>query len=482
MSKVVLDSVVGGFDLSKINGNFQKIQTELNNKVLYRNNPIGEDNTLVTDVDANSVKIYNVPSPTLSTQVVPKSYVDGKSLYTAILWRNVWTTGTLYNINDAVSFNGSSYIALVQHTSTVFATDLSGGKWGVLAQAGSSGAGTGDMLKANNLSDLVDPVAARNNLGLGSAATQTTTSFNTAVQTDAATNKVTPVDGDELPIADSASSFSLKKITILNLKVILKSYFDTLYAVIGGGGSILRSYLAGCTLSTAGASSTMSISAGQATDSTNTVLMSLTALAKTTASWVVGTAVGGLDTGAIANSTWYYFYMIRRPDTQVVDVIFSLNSTTPTLPTNYTQYRYIGAALINGSGQWVKFVQDGDDFMWDTPVLDFNGAGSATAALLTCSVPRKRVKALFNIGVFETGGGTAGVYISDPSVADLVPSAAAAPLTPTWIQISGLSAQINGTTSSYTNTSAQVRHRETAGTSPLTIATLGWIDSRGRNL
>ena len=55
----------------------------------------------------------------------------------------------------------------------------------------------------------------------------------------------------------------------------------------------LRSYLAGLTLSTAGSSTTMTIAAGVATDSTNTTSIILpTALAKTTASWAAGTAAG----------------------------------------------------------------------------------------------------------------------------------------------------------------------------------------------
>lgn len=44
-----------------------------------------------------------------------------------------------------------------------------------------------------------------------------------------ATSKATPVDADELGLADSAASFGLKKLTWANLKATAKSYFDTLY-------------------------------------------------------------------------------------------------------------------------------------------------------------------------------------------------------------------------------------------------------------
>lgn len=44
--------------------------------------------------------------------------------------------------------------------------------------------------------------------------------------THAATSKTTPVDADELPIADSAASFGLKKLTWANLKATIKTYYD----------------------------------------------------------------------------------------------------------------------------------------------------------------------------------------------------------------------------------------------------------------
>lgn len=60
---------------------------------------------------------------------------------------------------------------------------------------------------------------------------------NPTLNVHGATAKTTPVDADEMPLADSASSFSLKKLTWANIKATLKSYFDTLYSPIGGAGS-----------------------------------------------------------------------------------------------------------------------------------------------------------------------------------------------------------------------------------------------------
>lgn len=75
-------------------------------------------------------------------------------------WKGMWVTGTDYAPSDIVRDNGTSYVCLIGHTSGVFATDLGAGRWEIFAQKGAAGAGTGDMLGANNLSDVTDPGAA----------------------------------------------------------------------------------------------------------------------------------------------------------------------------------------------------------------------------------------------------------------------------------------------------------------------------------
>lgn len=50
---------------------------------------------------------------------------------------------------------------------------------------------------------------------------------------NSATGKTTPVDTDAFAIMDSAASNATKKLTWANLKATLKTYFDTLYAVVG---------------------------------------------------------------------------------------------------------------------------------------------------------------------------------------------------------------------------------------------------------
>ena len=53
-----------------------------------------------------------------------------------------------------------------------------------------------------------------------------------APATHAASTKATPVDADEIPLADSASSFTLKNLTWGNLKATVKAYYDSVSATL----------------------------------------------------------------------------------------------------------------------------------------------------------------------------------------------------------------------------------------------------------
>ena len=243
------------------------------------------------------------------------------------------------------------------------------------------------------------------------------------------------------------------------------------------GSALLRSYLAGCALSTAGGSGTMSIAAGTAVDSTNVSAMVLAAIAKTTSAWAVGTAQGGLDTGSIATATWYHFFVIQRVDTGVVDVLFSTSATGPTMPANYTLFRRIGAGLTDGSSHWTAFTQIGDDFDLTVPVLETTSANAGTNAITQtiANVPTGViVKLKANCDV---SGSASNAIISPLTMTDAAPSSSAAPLTNV-----GVTVNVGNQIQILTNTSAQIRYRMSSSGSgeKLNIVTTGWIDTRGR--
>lgn len=154
--------------------------------------------------------------------------------------------------------------------------------------------------------------------------------------------------------------------------------------IVGGAP---RGYIDGLVLSAASTTS-IGISAGVARDSTNTIDITLaSAFTKTTSSWASGTAAGGLDTGVIATSTWYYVFGILRTDTGATDILYSTSYSSPTLPANYTKKRYIGAFKTDGSSHVVAFHQFGDLIRWDTPAVDFSGTATTTYQSVVLSVP-----------------------------------------------------------------------------------------------
>jgi hypothetical protein len=74
--------------------------------------------------------------------------------------------------------------------------------------------------------------AAANVVGQAIVDLQNGAAAATAAATNAAVSKATPVDGDVLPLADSAASFGLKKLSWANLKLAIGLYYNSLTATL----------------------------------------------------------------------------------------------------------------------------------------------------------------------------------------------------------------------------------------------------------
>lgn len=234
----------------------------------------------------------------------------------------------------------------------------------------------------------------------------------------------------------------------------------------------------GLTLSAAGSTATFGIAAGGASG-----MALASAYTKVGTAWAVGTGNGGIDTGAIANNTQYAVWLIQRIDTSVVDVLFSLSATAPTMPTNYTRKRRIGFMFTDGSAQWKKFTQDGNEFLLDVPVTDValvNLAGSAAVTLTLGSVPTGvKVHALTQIRT-SYNAVSSFFFATSLDQADTAPTSTLYG----WFINSGAPSQFVPL-SIRTNTSAQFRFRGTDGSggssdAAYKVITFGWIDPRGQ--
>jgi hypothetical protein len=240
--------------------------------------------------------------------------------------------------------------------------------------------------------------------------------------------------------------------------------------------SYQEGYIGGLTLSTAGSSATFGIAIGVATDSTNSALIKLSsAYTKTTSTWAAGTAVGALDTGTIAVSTWYHVYLING--TSGTDILISLSVSAPTMPTGYTLFRRIGAMLTNGSSQWVLFAQNGDEFIFSAPVTDISTSTlSTTPTLFALSVPPGvQVDALMRVQMFNATAGTIALVHSPDEASTTIGGGYNA-----THRIMVASVSDNKQLNIRTNTSKQVRAVSSAASTTITGLTYGYIDTRGR--
>lgn len=97
----------------------------------------------------------------------------------------------------------------------------------------------------------------------------------------------------------------------------------------------------------------------------------------------------GLDTGAEANSTWYYLHVIYNPATSTIASLLSLSKTAPTLPSGYTYSSgFLGAVFNDGSGNLLSINQRGNKCRLATPILDADSTTQgATGVNYTITAP-----------------------------------------------------------------------------------------------
>lgn len=205
---------------------------------------------------------------------------------------------------------------------------------------------------------------------------------------------------------------------------------DTALSVSGGSasnvvfvlpqGEFLRGLLTGSALSnTAGFTATrIDIAPGSSgSDGTTPVLMTQTSVLtkRLDAVWAVGSGNGGLDTGTAVDGT-YHVWRIRRSDTGVVDALFSLSPTSPTMPAKYDQKSYLWP-IVRSGGAIRTFKQSGNTFVLDETVEERSSAAAAAYGLLTLtSVPTGVVVSpILSAVQFQNAAGNASTIISSAS-------------------------------------------------------------------
>jgi len=70
---------------------------------------------------------------------------------------------------------------------------------------------------------------------------------------------------------------------------------------------------------------------------------------------ITASGENGLDTGSEAASSWYYVWLIYNPTTDTYKGLFSLSSTSPTLPEGYVYKRRIGVVRNSVGSDFLNF-------------------------------------------------------------------------------------------------------------------------------
>lgn len=224
-----------------------------------------------------------------------------------------------------------------------------------------------------------------------------------------------------------------------NQPVVIQ-YDGTQFNIVSTGANLVQrdiaGYISGLTYANnvADATNDLDISAGVAIDGSGVYLMRGSAITKQLdAAWAVGTNAGGLDTGSIGNSD-YYIWLIARSDTGVVDVLFSLSSTAPTMPANYDFKRLIGWFKRVGGAIVLFHTYEteggGIELAWDVPTLDVSLANTLTTSRRTDAVKvplNFSTIANLNVAAFDASSGFQA-WVTCPDVTDAAPAALVAPL------------------------------------------------------
>lgn len=163
------------------------------------------------------------------------------------------------------------------------------------------------------------------------------------------------------------------------------------------------------------------------------ILYSVSAITKQIdAAWAEGTNAGGIDTGAVANNTWYYAHEIRQDSSGDMDVIFSTASTSGgvTMPSGWTHKRVMDEWLFRTDGsanfRGMKYHSNGWMVWKSPPQLDFDTTTlSTTRTNATILAPTGTWEIKANC-VINHASALRIVYISNPDLTDIAPDVATA--------------------------------------------------------
>lgn len=388
-------------------------------------------------------------------------------------------TGGITSHSHAISTHTSSHA--VGGTDTIFPVDPNADKYlkwndtsSQLEWADAGGSFSGDM---DDIPDGTTYVKTENNY------TDASVSKLSGIESGADITSTHEMShSDVLVDGDIGVTVQALLVSATNIKTINS------VSILGSGdmvvsGSMPRGHICGLTMSNAAdTANDITIAVGEARDEANTgdLILASAITKRLDAGWAVGTNQGGLNTGSVADSTWYEVHLIKRVDTSVVDVMFTTTANRTTLPANYTLSRRIGWIRTQAAAAGIKqFSQTDDHFTWITQVNDVAASKATDAAAVTLTAPPNSIARFRATADMSTSVNANSVIVFSEIAEGAVTPALATGIGSLgyWDLVTGVSA---GHFELRVSSTSTIEHDASVAVGAFDISTFGYIDLRCR--
>jgi len=260
--------------------------------------------------------------------------------------------------------------------------------------------------------------------------------------------------------------------------------------------SLPRSYLAGLGLSnnSGDAGKDLDIAVGECRASSTDISLSSALTKELDATWAAGDNEGGMAGNlTVAANTWYHVHAITVGGSDDIGFDTSPIATNLIAQDSATAYRRIGSIFTDSSSDIIPFSQIGNEFLWNTNssdlVISKNNVVTDTTFEVTIATPLSVTTwAKLNIDVTDISNGD-GILVHSPDVSIGIAQTLAQSVN---YPAQAFAGRINcgsfvgiAGTIDMVRTDKQSRISYSTGeandTADISFATLGWIDTRGRD-
>ena len=179
---------------------------------------------------------------------------------------------------------------------------------------------------------------------------------------------------------------------------------------------LLSHHIWGCNI-TVTSDTVLTISVGEVTCSNSAgTIRRMRKNTSTTTVTNTSSGVGGLDTGSLAASTWYYIYAVADADATTFTAIMSASASFPT-NASALYCRLIGVALTDGDSDWLVHYETGKGSevigMWSVPINETTTVNAGSWLALDCrsSIPSISTMGVFGLYSYDTSATSAGIWV-----------------------------------------------------------------------